>query len=110
MRRTSDRTFQQGDWVVYEVHKASAHPGPRARRVVPSPRGEDYSYAVAKHWIVAAVRGERLIVRTRRGKIREVARDDPSLRRPSLWERLTERRRVPRLAPSPEPVAKGGDR
>jgi hypothetical protein len=96
MRTRASRDFRRGDWVIYEIHKSSNHPGLHAREVVPSSRGDDYQYAIDKQWIVTELRGDDVVVRTRRGKLRVVSRHDPALRRPSLWERLTLRSRFPR--------------
>jgi hypothetical protein len=93
----SSRELDAGDWVIYRVTKHTTHPGPRAREVAPSPRGEFYSYAVEKQWLVSEVRDDgSLVVTTRRGKRRLVAPNDPALRRPSLWERFALRKRFPR--------------
>jgi hypothetical protein len=107
LRNHENRIFQRGDWVIYEIHKVSTHPGPHAREVEPSPRGDDYRYAIEKQWIVTEVRGDDVFVRTRRGKVRIVSRHDRALRRPTWWERLTQRERFPRIADgveSPSPT------
>lgn len=84
----SARALHIGDWVIYRMQKVSTRPGPRAQDVYPAPRGEDYKYLVDKFWIVEEVLGEdRLRLRTRRGKTHVVKLQDPSLRRPRLWER-----------------------
>ena len=46
--------YHVGDRVIYRATKRSEHPGPRAADVHPSPKGEEYSYAVDKFWVVAA--------------------------------------------------------
>ncbi len=92
------RPFRVGDWVVYQVTKQTTHPGPRAHAIRPSLRGELYSYAVDKLWVVSEVRSDgQLVLVTRRGKQHVVAASDPLLRRPSLWERWLWRNRFPRL-------------
>ncbi|MCG8648491.1 MAG: hypothetical protein MI861_01580 [Pirellulales bacterium] len=77
-----------GDWVIYRKPKRSTAPGPRARNVVPASRGESYSYTVDKYWVVKELLGDdQLLLQTRRGKHHKVSADDPSLRKPHLWER-----------------------
>lgn len=95
------RAFHAGDWVIYRVVKQTAHPGRRAREIAPSARGELYSYAVEKQWVVTQVlEGGRLEVATRRGKLRLVSTADPALRRPTLWERWRLRDRFPQVGGS----------
>lgn len=90
--------FQPGDWVIYTMPKRSRHPGPRARSVHPAQLGDDYSYVVDKFWVVVEVQSDsRILIRTRRGKIRTVRRDDPLLRKPRWWERWRHRNRFPGL-------------
>jgi hypothetical protein len=91
------RTISPGQPVVYRKLKYSSRPGPRAVRIVPSARGEQYAYEVDKYWIVAETReDDSVIVITRRGKRHRVRCDDPNLRRPTLWERLRYASRFPR--------------
>jgi hypothetical protein len=81
--------FRAGDCVIYRKQKLSAHPGPRARDVHPAPHGDPYSYCVLKCYRVVAVRPDHtLVVRTRRGRQRTLAEDDPALRGAHWWERL----------------------
>ena len=76
--------FSPGEQVIYRRFKYTSCPSPRATHVIPSPRGEHYAYHVDKFWIVEEVRDDGMLVLvTRRGKRREVAADDPRLRRPS---------------------------
>jgi len=89
--------FKRGDPVIFRMPKHTAHPGPRAAEVQPEPMGEFYTYVVDKFWVVDEVRGQKLVLRTRRGKRHEVASDDPRLRRPSFWERLKYHWRFPAL-------------
>ena len=90
--------FRVGDRVVYRVTKNTAHPTPRARWISPSARGEFYSYAVDKHWVVRETRPDgTLVLETRRGKIHVISASDPVLRPASLWERWRLRDRFPRL-------------
>jgi len=79
--------FKVGDWVIYRVTKHSRQPGPRAKGVAPTPRGDDYTYVVDKFWVVDEVREDTLLLRTRRGKTHEIAQNDPLLRRARFWER-----------------------
>jgi hypothetical protein len=82
------RVFHRGEPVIYRKPKCTPCPGPRAREIEPSPRGEHYAYCVDKFWLVAEQQDDAVLVLTRRGKKRLLHRDDPNLRRPSLWERL----------------------
>jgi hypothetical protein len=84
----ADRVFRRGEPVIYRKSKCTASPGPRARNVQPARRGENYAYCVDKFWLVVEQRDNVVLVLTRRGKKHIVQRDDPNLRRPSLWERL----------------------
>lgn len=84
----SSRMYQTGDWVIYRMQKVSTSPGPRAQDVMPSPRGEDYSYLVDKYWVVDEVQGNgQLVLKTRKGKTHIVGIEDPNLRHPRWWER-----------------------
>ena len=86
--------WSAGDWAIYRKPKRSTAPGPRAQDVMPATRGEFYSYTVDKYWIVKEVLTDgRLLLQTRRGKQHEVDADDPSLRRPRLWEKWLRRNR-----------------
>jgi hypothetical protein len=79
----------RGEPVIYCKSKYSSRPGPRARAVEPSPRGEDYLYQVDKYWVVAETpNNDTVVLQTRRGKRHVVRRDDPRLRRPTIWERF----------------------
>lgn len=79
--------FRPGDPVIYRMTKHSPRPGPRARGVVPSANGDDYSYLVDKFWVVDAVRPDgNLVLRTRRGKTRTVSPGDLNLRSPKWFE------------------------
>jgi hypothetical protein len=89
--------------VIYRKSKQSPIPGPRARQVSPSSRGETYSYLVDKFWIVAEVVDEaHLRLRTRRGKEHVIAADDRSLRRIRFWERWLYHQRFAEVARSLE--------
>ena len=90
--------LEVGDWVVYRKTKHSTTPGPRATNINPSPGGEEYSYQVDKYWIGAEVHSDHFVLETRRGKRHEVSKDDPNLRRPSLWQRWWHRDRFVRQA------------
>ena len=96
--RLRPHRFRGGEPVIYRVGKHSVRPGPRARGVFPAPNGEDYAYYVNKFWaVIEELPDGRLVVLTRRGKYHVVRRDDPRLRRPSVWERLWFASRFPRL-------------
>jgi hypothetical protein len=89
MRNTIKTPLKPGDCVVYRKPKASTRPGPRAERITPTPRGEDYQYVVEKYWTVEQVSdGGDIVVRTRRGKRHTISPDDPRLRKANLFERL----------------------
>jgi len=49
--------LKPGDVVVYRKHKHTTHPGPRARQVDPSSKGDYYTYVVDKFWVVGQVLG-----------------------------------------------------
>lgn len=88
--------YKRGEPVIYRVTKASVKPGPRAQHVAPSPQGELYSYLIDKFWIVAEILdGDRLLLRTRRGKEHVIQQDDPNLRAARWWERMLYRNRFP---------------
>ncbi|GIW99258.1 MAG: hypothetical protein KatS3mg111_2591 [Pirellulaceae bacterium] len=94
-----------GDKMVFAKDKHSPSPGPRAREVVASPKGDDYSYIVEKYWTVVDVRPDgKLLLRTRRGKEHLVSRDDPRLRHATLWERWRYRHRFPKVASTHETI------
>ncbi len=89
-------SIRPGDVVVYRKQKFSAKPGPNARQIDPSPRGDSYSYLVSKFWRVVSVPSEQVIVVcTRTGKELKVNANDPNLRRAGLWDWLWFRKRFP---------------
>lgn len=93
MRRIA---FQPGDWVIYRKTKHSDHPGPRARRISPSPHGDEYTYLVDKFWVVSEVRDNgEIVIKTRRGKTHTVPANDIKLRKANWWERYWFRNRFP---------------
>jgi len=88
--------FQPGDFVIYLKPKYSAHPGPHAKAIYPAPNGDTYSYCVPKVYRVIQVRPDHtIVVRTRKGRQRTLAEDDPALRRAHWWERLYMASRFP---------------
>lgn len=87
--------YQPGDRVIYVAEKHSPHPGPRAEAVQPETNGEGYSYRVKKFWVVLEVRDDSLVVRTRRGKQRNVSTSDPRLRPARWWEKVLMSSRFP---------------
>jgi len=83
------RKLCAGDRAVYRKPKVSTRPGPRAADIQARPHGEDYAYVVDKYWIVTRVLEDDTVeVRTRRGKVHRVNRDDPSLRKAGWFDRL----------------------
>jgi hypothetical protein len=82
--------------------KAGPRPGPRAREIHASPRGEGFAYVVDKLWVVEAVEANGLLrIRTRRGKTRVVSAASEELRLATFWERLRYRSRFPALPDEP---------
>ncbi len=87
--------FQPNDWVIYTREKHSLSPGPRAKNIAPARYGELYSYEVDKYWIVREVRGNELVLETRKGKTHTVLASDSRLRKARWWERLFMAARFP---------------
>ena len=88
--------WEPGDFLIYRKAKVSQRPGPRARNVHPSDKGEDYAYEVDKYWALADVLEDgRLVAVTRRGKHVYLTPQDQNLRKARLLERLVYRRRFP---------------
>lgn len=88
-----------GNVVVYRKAKFGNRPGPRAKRVQPTPGGDDYTYYVDKYWVVAATQPDgKLLLKTRTGKSHTVDPNDPMLRRATWWERWWRRSQMPTLA------------
>jgi hypothetical protein len=78
-----------GDLVVYSKTKVGRHPGPRAREVWPARGGDDYTYVVDKLYAVVGERSDgRLVLRTRRGKLRVLSPDAEGLRRAGWADRI----------------------
>ena len=95
------RKYQVGDWVIYRRAKHSNRPGPRAKNVTSSPKGDGYSYTVDKFWVVDDVRSDgRLLLKTRLGKEHLVEVDDPQMHHARWWERLLYRQRFSQVAAS----------
>jgi len=98
MNRTKESIFRPGDPIIFRVDKVSTHPGPRARDVEPSPRGDHYTYQVDKYWTVKKNLDDgRLLAITRRGKFHLIDPDSPRLRHPSWLEWLFHRSRFPSI-------------
>ncbi len=86
--------WKPGDWAVYRKSKRSTTPGPRATNVMASSKGESYTYIVDKFWVVdSTLPGDRLLLRTARGKTHVIDANDPNLRKPSWLRRLLWRER-----------------
>lgn len=90
--------YRPGQIVVYEKEKHTSSPGHRARQVRPDPHGEYYTYVVTKYWVVDAVEGDRLHLRTPGGKLYSVSEHEERLRhlawRERLWLALFDRKRL----------------
>jgi len=78
--------FKVGDKVVFQVHKNSNHPGPRAKNVRPEVHGENYNYDVDKYWKVYSVEKDQLVLITRTGKLHAVKTSNKSLRKANIFE------------------------
>jgi hypothetical protein len=90
------RGLEPGDFLIYRKTKVSARPGPRARNVQPSEKGDDYYYEVDKYWTLADVLSDgRLVAITRTGKRVFLTPQDEKLRKARLMERFLYRRRFP---------------
>ena len=88
--------FEVGDLVVYRMQKTSIHPGPRAKNIYAASKGDTYTYFVDKYWVVTELLDtESMMVKTRRGKQREISLEDPNLRKASLWDRFFWQHRFP---------------
>ncbi len=86
--------YAPGDWVIYRKSKQSTTPGPRAQGVQASSKGEKYSYVVDKFWVVEAVLpGDKLLIRTRRGKVHQIDIRDENLRLANFLYRILYRGR-----------------
>ena len=97
--------WNPGDWAVYRKSKRSTSPGPRAANVVASQKGESYTYVVDKFWVVDSILSEsRILLRTATGKTHEIEASDPSLRRPTLIQRLLWRHRFREAEASSTPT------
>lgn len=97
--------WKVGDWAVYRKSKQSPHPGRRAIQVKASQKGELYNYVVDKFWVVDAVLpGDRLVLRTARGKTHIIEQSDPNLRKPGWIQRLLWRERFRMVEQSTNPA------
>ncbi|QEF97768.1 hypothetical protein Mal15_18120 [Stieleria maiorica] len=87
-----------GSNVVYRKPKSSSAPGPRAKQISPSIRGDSHLYVVEKCWSVNVVHADCTVTLVaRKGKQDQVPADDPNLRQATWLERLLYRRRFPNL-------------
>lgn len=102
------KRFKPNDCIVYRAIKHSTSPGHRAEQIAPAPLGETYTYRVDKYWVVDEVEEDNwLVLRTRRGKRRRIRVEDPNLRRPTLWERITLAHRFPTPLADQQPHCAG---
>jgi hypothetical protein len=98
MRNLFNGELEPGDFLIYRKSKVSPRPGPRARNVQASEKGDDYYYEVDKYWTVADVLADgRLVAVTRRGKQVYLTPQDENLRKAGPLERLLHRRRFPAI-------------
>lgn len=89
-----DQQFKAGDWVVYRKTKQGPAPGPRARHVTASHKGDNYGYTVDKYWVVEDLLADgTVLLKTRRGKQNRLDSDDPALRKAGLLTRWMYRSR-----------------
>ena len=98
-------SLNPGDWIIYRKQKVSSSPGPRAQQTMPASNGETYHYVVEKYWIVDELLNDgRVRLRTRRGKVHDIAVNDPRLRKARWWERLflSSRFRAVEASPAPD--------
>jgi hypothetical protein len=94
--------YQAGDLVIYRVSKHSVRPGPRARNIVPTTKGESYAYEVDKFWVVVETCDTDCVrLRTRTGKEHVVPRDSINLRHARWWEKWLYRQRFPQRPVAP---------
>jgi hypothetical protein len=92
--------LEPGDFLIYRKSKVSPRPGPRARNVQASEKGDDYYYEVDKFWTVSDVLEDgRVVAVTRTGKRVYLTPEDERLRKAGLLARLRYRRRFPSAAP-----------
>ncbi len=84
------------------VTRNSTRLPPGAKQVVPSLRGESYSYVLDKFWLVMGKADSgKLRVRTRRGREFQIDPDDRRLRAATWRERAVWRHKFPPLNPPP---------
>jgi len=99
LRKIFHRGLAPGDFLIYRKAKVSPRPGPRARNVLPSEKGENYYYEVDKYWAVEDVLEDgRLVAVTRTGKHVTLTPADEKLRKARLLERVLFRRRFPAVS------------
>jgi len=79
--------YKIGDKVVYRKRKFGTKPGPRAKNVTPSVRGDDYSYQVEKFWKIVDFKNNELVLETRTGKRHVVSCMDKNLRKAGWFTR-----------------------
>lgn len=81
--------YRAGDKVVYVQDQYSSHPGPLAKNVLATIKGELYQYQTEQYWIVQRVLPNGLLeVRTDEQQLRLVAASDAHLRPATLREKL----------------------
>lgn len=83
------KVFEKNDWILYRKQVSSERPGPRARNIQPSKRGDLYNYFVDRIWQVVEVQPDgTMIARGPKGKEHELKQDDPRVHRIGWFKRL----------------------
>jgi hypothetical protein len=97
--RSARGHLHPGDCLIYRKSKVSPRPGPRARNVQPSEKGDDYYYEVDKFWALSDVLDDgRLVAVTRTGKRVFLTPEDDRIRKAGPVARMVYRGRFPSLS------------
>lgn len=96
------KDYNVGDFVVFKKSKRGVNPGPRARGVMPSDHGDDYSYVVDKFWrVIDVLEDSSVLCATPGGKQHLIPANSLNLRPARWWERWLYSDRFAKL---PEPA------
>ncbi|MEX0321925.1 MAG: hypothetical protein AB3N63_07175 [Puniceicoccaceae bacterium] len=83
------KTLEKNDWILYRKQVTSDKPGPRARDIQPSKRGDLYNYFVERIWQVVEVDADgTLVARGPKGKVHKLQQNDPRVHRIGWFKRL----------------------